>query len=120
MAAGGDGNYIASDIPAVLKYTDRYYRLNEGEIAVITPESATVLDEDGGAADRNTPKLPGAVDAAEKEGFPHFMLKEIHEEPRAVRDTLSSVLSSDIETFFGENEFDTINIVAAARRCTPA
>lgn len=47
-----------------------------------------------------------------KKGFPHFMLKEIHEEPRAVRDTLSSVLSSDIETFFVENEFDTINIVA--------
>lgn len=112
LAAGGDGNYIASDIPAVLKYTDRYYRLNEGEIAVITPESATVLDEDGGAAEPEYTKITWSVDAAEKEGFPHFMLKEIHEEPRAVRDTLSSVLSSDIETFFGENEFDTINIVA--------
>ena len=50
--------------------------------------------------------------AAEKGGYEHFMLKEIHEEPRAVRDTLSSVLSSDIEAFFAENEFDTINIVA--------
>ena len=112
LAAGADGNYIASDIPAVLKYTDQYYRLNEGEIAVATPESISLLREDGEMSVPKYTKITWSIDAAEKEGFPHFMLKEIHEEPRAVRDTLSSVLSSDIETFFVENEFDTINIVA--------
>ena len=112
VAAGKDGNYIASDIPAVLKYTDHYYRLNEGEIAVLKPESVTILDENGNTAEPEYMKITWSIDAAEKEGFPHFMLKEIHEEPRAVRDTLSSVLSSDIEMFFKEHEFDTINIVA--------
>lgn len=78
----------------------------------LRPESISLLREDGEMSVPKYTKITWSIDAAEKEGFPHFMLKEIHEEPRAVRDTLSSVLSSDIETFFVENEFDTINIVA--------
>ncbi len=112
IAEGSDGNYIASDIPAVLRYTDKYYRLEEGETAVLTPGSVTVIKEDGTRFTPEYCKITWSVDAAEKEGFPHFMLKEIHEEPRAVRDTLSSVLSSDIEAFFRENDFDSINIAA--------
>lgn len=112
LAEGDDGNYIASDIPAILKYTDRYYRLEEGEIALLTPDSVTVIKENGEHFTPEYSKITWSVDAAEKEGFPHFMIKEIHEEPRAVRDTLSSVLSSDLEQFFRENEFDSINIVA--------
>ena len=112
LASGEDGNYIASDIPAILKYTDQYYRLEEGEIATVSPALITVYRDGGASFTPEYEKITWSVDAAEKEGFPHFMLKEIHEEPRAVRDTLSSVLSSDIEAFFAENEFDTINIVA--------
>ena len=112
LAAGEDGNYIASDIPAILKYTDQYYRLEEGEIAAVSPASITIAPASGASFSPEYQKVTWSVDAAEKEGFPHFMLKEIHEEPRAVRDTLSSVLSSDIEAFFAENEFETINIVA--------
>lgn len=112
LASEEDGNYIASDIPAILKYTDQYYRLEEGEIAAVSPALITVYRDGGASFTPEYEKITWSVDAAEKEGFPHFMLKEIHEEPRAVRDTLSSVLSSDIEAFFAENEFDTINIVA--------
>lgn len=112
VAAGEDGNYIASDIPAILKYTDQYYRLREGEIALLTPESVTILDEDNRKITPEYDRITWDMDAAEKEGFEHFMLKEIHEEPAAVRNTLTSVLSSGAEKYLSENEFDTINIVA--------
>lgn len=112
VAAGADGSYLASDIPAVLKETDCYYRLNEGEIAVLTSDAVTLRTENGETKLPEYTEITWSVDAAEKEGFAHFMLKEIHEEPTAVRNTLSSVLSSDMESFFQENEFDTISIVA--------
>ncbi len=87
VATSEEGNFIASDIPAVLKYTDRYFRLDEGDIAVVASESVTVL-RDGKAVDVPFETAQWDREAAEKGGYPHFMIKEIHEEPDAIVKTV--------------------------------
>lgn len=92
----GDGeNFIASDIPAILEYTRNIYVLEDGEIAVLTPESVTCYDFAGQEISKSIYEVTWDAVAAEKGGYEHFMLKEIHEQPRAIRDTLSSRISED-------------------------
>ena len=112
LAAGEDGYYIASDIPAILQFTDQYYRLEENQIAILTTQAATIINNQGIAETPNFSKVTWNIHAAEKNGYEHFMLKEIHEEPLAVQNTLTSVLSSEIETLLMQKEFDIIHIVA--------
>lgn len=88
-------NLVASDIPALLPYTRFVYVLDDHELASVTAGGVTIEDEAG----RPVGKAPLFVDwdaaAAEKAGYAHFMLKEIHEQPRAVRDTLAGKLDMD-------------------------
>ena len=85
----GDGeNIMASDIPAVLEYTREVVVLHDGDIAVVTADDITVLDENGGEVEPEMMHVEWDLDAAEKGGFKDFMLKEIHEQPKALRDTL--------------------------------
>ncbi len=85
----GEGeNFIASDIPAILPHTCRYYLPNEGEVAVLTKETITFYKPDGTTIDHAPLTADHRSDAAEKGGFAHFMLKEIHEQPEAVGATL--------------------------------
>lgn len=91
----GDGeNFIASDIPAVLEYTNRFISLNDDEIAVITRNSVEVYDIEGNRLSRDPFKVSWDVSVAEKEGYKHFMLKEIHQQSRSITDTLSGFMSS--------------------------
>lgn len=86
----GEGeNYIASDIPAILRYTRKVYLLDNDEIAILTRDSVTVLDESGREAGKQVFNVDWDPGDAEKGGYDHFMLKEIHEQPAAVRDTVS-------------------------------
>ncbi len=86
----GEGeNFIASDVPAILKYTREYYLLEENEIAVLTKDSVSFTDSYGADLTKTLHVAQWDVEAAEKGGFPHFMLKEIHEQPDAVRNTVS-------------------------------
>lgn len=92
----GDGeNFIASDIPAILQHTRKVYILNDGEMAVITRDSAIVTTLDGRPVDKEVYHVKWDAVAAEKGGYPHFMLKEIHEQPRALRDTLLGRIAED-------------------------
>jgi len=92
----GDGeNFIASDIPAVLEYTRSVYILEEGDVAVVTAAGVICYDMAGQAKDAVPFQVTWDAVAAEKGGYSHFMLKEIHEQPKAVRDTLSGRLSLD-------------------------
>ena len=93
----GDGeNIVASDIPAVLEHTRNVMVLHDDEIAVVTADSVTVYDAEGAAVD--DPELmivEWDLDAAEKGGFEDFMLKEIHEQPKALRETLRGRMGDD-------------------------
>ena len=92
----GEGeNFIASDIPAIIARTRRTYILNDGEIAVIRKDSVWVMNRDGEPITKKVFEVNWNAEAAEKGGYEHFMLKEIHEQPKAVCDTMSARLAKD-------------------------
>ena len=96
-----EGNYIASDIPAVLKHTRKIYILEDGEIVKLTRDGVTVYNEDMDVIEKEVTEIQWDVSAAEKGGYEHFMMKEIHEQPKAVRDTVFPRLRDD-EVFIHE------------------
>ena len=89
----GEGEtFLASDVPAILKYTRSVYYIGNLEVARICPGAVTFFDLNGDEVSKELTEITWDAEAAEKGGFEHFMIKEIHEEPAAVRDTLNSVI----------------------------
>jgi len=111
--------YVASDVPAILKYTRDVYYIGNLEFARLTPGEAHFYNLDGDEIEKQTTRIEWDAQSAEKAGFEHFMMKEIHEQPKAVKDTLNSVIkdgSIDL-TSAGLTEeeikkFDQVYIVA--------
>lgn len=101
----GEGeNFIASDIPAVINRTRRIYILNDGETAIVKKDGVTVYDEEGLPVSKKVQEVTWSAEAAEKGGYPHFMLKEIYEQPKAVEDTVHMHVKKD-----GTINFDNLN-----------
>lgn len=84
--------YVASDVPAILKYTRQVYYIGNMEMARLADGEVTFYNLDGDEISRELTEIEWDAEAAEKGGFEHFMMKEIHEQPKAVADTLSSVI----------------------------
>lgn len=92
----GEGeNFIGSDIPAILNYTRKIYILNDGEMAVLTEDAVELMTIEGNFISREMISVDWDAVTAEKGGFDHFMLKEIHEQPKAYRDTMRGRISED-------------------------
>jgi glucosamine--fructose-6-phosphate aminotransferase (isomerizing) len=92
----GKGEYfLASDIPATLAYTKDNYIINDGEIVVLTQKGVKVTDFAGKPVSKDVYHVEWDAVAAEKGGYPHFMLKEIYEQPKAIRETFSGRISPD-------------------------
>ena len=89
----GDGeSYIASDVPAILKYTRNVYYIGNMEMAHVKKGEITFYNLDGEEIEKELKTIEWDAEAAEKAGFEHFMMKEIHEQPKAVSDTINSVV----------------------------
>lgn len=115
----GEGeNFIASDIPAFLSHTRDYYTVDDGEIICLSKDSVTVYNSDLEPVEKERMTVNWSVEAAEKGGYEHFMLKEINEQPKAVRDTVSPrlengriVLDTDIPEEFLQ-DISRVHIIA--------
>jgi len=120
IGLGKDETFIASDIPAVISYTRDIYLLEDKEFVLITKDGAKILNADGTEIKKDVFKVTWNEDAAEKGGYDSFMLKEINEQPKAIRDTMASRVSMDQSINLGDfklskeelNEIDRIFIVA--------
>ena len=84
--------YVASDVPAILKYTRKVYYIGNLEIGRLADGDATFYNLDGDEIEKDPVEITWDAEAAEKGGFEHFMMKEIHEQPKAIADTLNSVV----------------------------
>ena len=118
----GEGeNFIASDIPAIISRTRRTYILGDGELAIVRKDSIEVTNRAGEPVQKKVFEVTWNAEAAENGGYEHFMLKEIHEQPKAVRDTMSQRITGDKKAISFEelawdaaylNSFNKIYIVA--------
>ncbi|USZ71270.1 glutamine--fructose-6-phosphate transaminase (isomerizing) [Natronosalvus halobius] len=93
LGLGEDGHYLASDVPAFIEYTDRVIYLDDGEFATLTGDSIRITDSAGEVVESSVETIEWDAEDAGKSGYDHYMLKEIHEQPTAIRECLRGRLN---------------------------
>lgn len=107
------GNFIASDVPAILKFTNKYYLLDNDEYAVLEKDKVIIYNEDK-KIEKNLNTFDGNLNSVIKDGYEHFMLKEIYEQPKVIMDTINEYLIDENKlekTFNGLEKYTAIDIV---------
>lgn len=108
------GNFIASDVPAILEYTNKYYLLLNDEFAIISENNVSIYDENGDEIKKELMTFEGTRESALKDGYEHFMLKEMYEQPKVVMDTIKEYITDFKELknkLSGLEKYDVIDIV---------
>ena len=95
IGIGKDENFIASDVPAILKHTKKVIYLDDGEIGVLTKDSVNVFDSNGKEKKKKIDTIKWTLESSQKSGFPHFMLKEICEQPKVLKQLILSRINYD-------------------------
>ena len=98
-----DGTYLASDVPAILKYTNKVYYIDNLESACLKQDKVIFYDLNGDEVKKELKTIDWDITAAEKEGFEHFMLKEIYEQPEVIKKTINSYLNDNVIDFSKSN-----------------
>ena len=94
VAKSDDGTFIASDIPAILKHTDKYILLNDNEITHLTKDNITIYNERLNILNKKTYTYNGSIEDISKQDYEHYMLKEIYEQPEVIKNTLLPFLNN--------------------------
>ena len=102
IGQGEDELLVASDVPALLQHTRNVYFMQDGEMAILSPEGVQIKDFQGNPRPFSPEEISWSSEMAERGGYPHFMLKEIHEQPRAIQDTIVGRISLDTGHVFLE------------------
>ncbi len=113
IGKGHGENYLASDIPAILSYTKDFYFINDYEFAVLTKDNVKFYDTDLNEIKKTTDSIEWDSKGAEKDGYEHFMLKEINEQPKAIRETIGTRLNGSKVCFdelnFSKEYLESLN-----------
>ncbi|MFW6140989.1 MAG: glutamine--fructose-6-phosphate transaminase (isomerizing) [Candidatus Saliniplasma sp.] len=109
----GDGeNLLASDVPALLDHTEDVKYLRDGDIARLTEDTVEIWDRDGKSVERETKTVEWSIEDAEKGGYEHYMMKEIHEQPKAIHESLLGRLKGFQELDLKKYRIDSIRLIA--------
>ena len=98
LGLGENENFLASDVPAILQHTRKVIYMDNYEMVRLTPDTVEVYNLNGDVTEKDVTEITWDAEAAEKGGFEHFMMKEIHEQPKVIRDTINSVVSKQGES----------------------
>ena len=114
IGVSDNGNFIASDVPAILKFTNKYYLLDNNEYAILDKNEVNIY-RNGDRINKKLLTFDGDINSAMKNGYEHFMLKEIYEQPKVIMDTIDEYINNINklnEAFSFIDKYDSIDIVA--------